>query len=77
MRRDTFAETLRRLNRAAPFRRYTIELLNGARMIAYHPEIIVMEGDLVIYEEDPDVTTYFDATCVAQVVDVVIPHGAE
>jgi hypothetical protein len=74
MRRETFAAALRQVNRAVPFQPYTIELMNGERLIGYHPELFVLEGDLVRYEEGT-VTTYFDASCVARVVDVVIPLG--
>ena len=74
MRRETFAEALRRVIRATPFRRFTVELMNGERLIGYHPEIFILEGDSVIYEED-GTFTYFDASCVVRVVDVVIPLG--
>jgi hypothetical protein len=75
MRRETFAEALRRVEGAAPFRRFTVELVNGERLIGYHPELFILEDDLVIYEDEDGEFTYFDATCVARVVNSVIPHG--
>ncbi|MBX9583368.1 MAG: hypothetical protein K2X87_23955 [Gemmataceae bacterium] len=73
MRRDTFEEALRRVNRAAPFRHYTVELVSGECLIAYHPELFVIEDDLVIYEPSDKDLTYFDASCVARVVNSVVP----
>ena len=75
MRRETFAEALRRLNQATPFRPFTIELVNGERMIGHHPEFFILEDDLVRYEEEADTVTYFDASCVARIINVVIPLG--
>jgi hypothetical protein len=75
MQRDTFAEALRLLCHAVPFRRFTIELLNGERLIGYHPELFVLVGELVRYEEAGDIFTYFDASSVARIVNVVIPLG--
>lgn len=49
MRRETFVEALRRVERATPFRRFTVELMNGERLIGYHPEIFMVEGDLIVY----------------------------
>lgn len=76
MRRETFVEALRRVERAAPFRRFTVELMNGERLIGYHPELFVIADDLVIYEEEDGTKTYCDASCVVRVVNVVIPPGA-
>jgi hypothetical protein len=75
MRRETFLEALRRVERAAPFRRFTVELTNGERLIGYHPEIFLVEDDLIVYEERDGTVTYFDASCVARIVNVVIPPG--
>lgn len=75
MRRETFVEALRRVEQAIPFKRFTVELVNGERLIGYHPEIFIFRDDLVIYEEQDGTLTYFDASCVARVVDVAIPPG--
>lgn len=75
MRRDTFLDALRRFERAQPFRRFTVEFANGERLIGYHPELFVVIGDLIAYEEEDGTVTYFDATSVVRVVNVVIPVG--
>jgi hypothetical protein len=49
--------------------------MNGERLIGYHPEIFLVEGDLIVYEERDGTFTYFDASCVVRIVDVVIPLG--
>jgi hypothetical protein len=73
MRRETFVEALHRVERAVPFRRFTVELVSGERLIGYHPELFIVEEDLVSYEEEDGTITYFDASCVARVVNVVVP----
>lgn len=75
MRRETFLEALRRVERASPFRRITVELTNGERLIGYHPELFLVRDDLIVYEERDGTITYFDASCVLRVVNVVIPLG--
>lgn len=56
MRRETFAEALGRFNAAVPFLPFTVELLNGVRLVARHPEAIVLHDDLAVYVET-DFTT--------------------
>lgn len=77
MRRDTFEQALRLVCRAAPFRTFTVELVGGERLIGYHPELFDTDGDLYIYEltEATGIRTYFDSSCVARVVNIVIPPG--
>ena len=77
MRRETFVEALRRVERAEPFCKFTVELISGVRVIGYHPELFIVENDLVRYEEEDGTTTYFDASCVLRVVNVVIPVGKD
>lgn len=78
MRRDTFAEILGRFNSAQPFLPFTVELINRVRLVSTHPEAIIFwRGDLVVWVETEDTNQYFDATSVARVVSVAIPHGAE
>lgn len=76
MRRDTFRAAIREFCRVAPFQRFTVELVNGERMIGYHPELFIFEGDLVHYVDDEHTIQFFDATSVLRVVNVVIPPGA-
>jgi hypothetical protein len=76
MRRDTFRDVLRRFNLAQPFRRFTVELVNGERLIGYHPEAMMLEGDLVRYVEPDGTVQFFDASAVARVVAVVAPPGS-
>ena len=46
MRPGTFEEALRRFNATQPFRPFTVELVNGVRLISRHPEAIILEGHL-------------------------------
>ena len=77
MRRDTFLEAVRRMSRARPFEYFTVELVNGVRLISRHPEAIRMEEDLAVYVEPDGTIQLFDATSVARLVTQVIPPGAE
>jgi hypothetical protein len=63
--------------RATPFRPFTVELVNRARLIARHPEAILMEEELAVFAEPDGTTQLFDATSVARLVTQVIPPGAE
>ena len=76
MRRETFEEALRRFSQAVPFQKYTIELMNGERLIGHHPEVFDLIGDLVVYVEPDEVVQAFDASSVARFVSVVVPPGA-
>lgn len=73
---ETFAVALRAYSAAVPFRRYTVELLNGERLIGYHPECFYLEGDLVQYVEPDGTAQAFDALSVARFVSLVVPPGA-
>lgn len=76
MRREPFLEALRRLSQADPFHFYTIELVNGERLIARHPEAVLVEEDLAIFTEPDGTTQLFDASSVARLVSLVVPPGA-
>lgn len=77
MRRDTFARALRLFNTARPFRPFTVELVNGARLISRHPEAMILHGDLAVFTELDRETEYFDATSAVRLVPYAIPPGAE
>ena len=77
MRRESFLEALKRMSRVAPFLPFTVELVNGTRIISRHPEAIRMEDDLAVYVEGEGTTQLFDAASVARFVSQVIPYGAE
>lgn len=77
MRRETFAYVLQRFNEMQPFESFTVELVNGVRLISRHPEAIILIGDLAVFGELDDNTEYFDATSVVRVVPGEIPPGAE
>ena len=69
-------EALRVYSMAIPFRKYTIELVNGERLIGHHPEAFDLKRDLVVYVEPDYVTQAFDASSVARFVSVIVPPGA-
>lgn len=77
MRRETFLEALHRVSRAVPFLPFTVELMNGIRIVSKHPEAIRMEADLALYTEPDGTAQLFDAGSVARFVAQAIPPGAE
>jgi hypothetical protein len=77
MRRDTFEIVLGNFNTTRPFQAFTVELLNGVRLTAFHPEAIILDRDVVVYIERDLTEQYFDASSVVRVVDLVVPPGAE
>jgi hypothetical protein len=77
VRKETFLEALHRMARATPFRPFTVELVNRARLIARHPEAIVVEQDLAVFTETDGTTQLFDAASVARLVTQAIPPHAE
>jgi hypothetical protein len=74
MRRDTFEAALRQMCHRVPFQRFTVELVNCVRLIGYHPEVFVQDGDLVSYTDVDGGEQLFDASCVARVAPFVIPQ---
>lgn len=77
MRRETFEVVLGNFNAVRPFQPFTVELLNGVRLVALHPEAIILDGDVAVHIERDLTEQYFDAASVVRVVDLVIPPGAE
>jgi hypothetical protein len=74
---DTFRTALSRFAGAVPFKRFTVELVNGERLIGYHPEAFYLDADgLATYLEPDRTVQVFDAASVARLVSVVIPPGA-
>jgi hypothetical protein len=77
MRRESFLEALMRMSSATPFLPFTVELVNGIRIVSKHPEAIRMEEDLAVFVEPDDTVQLFDALSVARLVAQAIPPGAE
>jgi hypothetical protein len=65
------------MSRQVPFLPFTVELVNGIRIVSKHPEAIRMEEDLAVYTEPDGTAQLFDALSVARFVSQAIPPGAE
>jgi hypothetical protein len=76
-RRETFLEALQRMSRVTPFLPFTVELVNGIRIVSRHPEAIRMEGDLAVYTEPDGTAQLFDTSSVVRFVSQAIPPGTE
>ncbi len=77
MRREPFLAALKRMSQAVPFRAFTVELLNGVRIVSKHPEAIRVEEDLAVFTEPDGTVQLFDASSAARFVSQAIPPGAE
>ncbi len=77
MHRNTFARARAMFNGTQPFLPFTVELVNGVRLVARHPEAIILSDELALFTELDDQTEYFDASSVVRLVQYAIPPGAE
>lgn len=60
MLRDNFERSLRAFQRRSPFRPFTVELMNGGRILVDHPEAMVFRGGVAVYVSPDGVPTLFD-----------------
>jgi hypothetical protein len=63
-----FERSLRAFQRRAPFRSFTVALVNGGRFQIDHPEALVLRDGLAVFIAAGGVPTLFDHTSVSQLV---------
>ena len=68
MKADNFEGTLRALQRKSPFQPFAVDLINGERVEVYHPEALVVRGNLAVHFDPQNRMTIFDHEGVARVV---------
>ena len=68
MDRETFDATIRTLKHRAPFRPFTVSLVNGERLEVDHPDAIVVRDGVGIFVGPGGIPSIFDHEGVAQVI---------
>jgi hypothetical protein len=66
METDNFEQTLRAFLRRAPFRPFTVALVNGDRVEVDHPTAVVVRDGVAIYLGPGGVPVIFDHEGVSQ-----------
>jgi hypothetical protein len=68
MDRDTFDGTIRTFMRRAPFRPFTVAMVNGDRLEVDHPEAVVVRDGVGMYIAPGGIPVVFDHEGVSQIV---------
>jgi len=66
---ENFEKVLHGYLDRAPFRPFTIELLNGSRVEVNHPEALTLRKDLVVYKSSRGMYGVFECSAVARFLD--------
>jgi hypothetical protein len=77
METDNFEQTLRAFVRRAPFRPFTVALVNGDRVEVDHPGALVVRDGVAVYLGPGGVPVIFDHEGVSQFVGDLSGSGAE
>jgi len=68
MTNQNFERTLRAFQKRAPFRSFTVALINGDRVQVDHPEALIMRGGVAVFVSAEGVPTVFDHESVSEFV---------
>jgi hypothetical protein len=68
MDRETFDATIRTFKHRAPFRPFTVSLVNGERLEVDHPDAVVVRDGVAIFVGPGRIPSIFDHEGVAQVI---------
>lgn len=77
MEADNFDQALRAFLRRAPFRPFTVALVNGDRVEVDHPTALVMRDGVAVYVAPGGAPVIFDHEGVSQFVGDLSGSGAE
>jgi hypothetical protein len=69
MNNKSFERTLRAFQRQAPFRPFTVGLVNGDRFKVDHPEALVLRRGVAVFIDAEGTPTIFDHESVSQLGD--------
>jgi hypothetical protein len=68
MHRETFDATIRTFRHRAPFRPFTISMVNGERLEVNHPEALAVRDGVGMFVGPGRIPSIFDHEGVAQVI---------
>ena len=77
MDRETFTATIRAFRNRAPFRPFTVSLVNGDRYEVDLPETLALGDGMAVLVAPGNVPVFFDHEGVNQVVGNLSGRGAE
>ena len=77
MNRETFDSTIRAFRQRAPFRPFTISLVNGNQLEVDYPDALVVRDGAGLFAGPGGVLAVFDYEGVAQIVGDVAKHRPE
>lgn len=77
MDREIFTETMRAFRNRAPFRPFTVAMVNGDRYEVDRPEILALGDGLAVLVAPGNVPVFFDHEGVSQVIGDLSGRGAE
>jgi hypothetical protein len=69
VRPDNFRAALRSFTRRRPFQPFVVELVTGERIQVRHPEVLVLGGDVAVYNHPNRAVLLFDGESVCQLCD--------
>ena len=77
MDRDTFSGTIRAFKHRAPFRPFTVAMVNGDRFEIDHPDALAVRDGLAMFAAPGNVPVTFDHEGVSQVIGDLASHSTE
>jgi hypothetical protein len=77
MDRETFDATIRAYRHRAPFRPFTVSLVNGERLEVDFPDALVVRDGVAVFVAPGGVPAIFDHEGVAQVIGDLANHPVE
>ena len=77
MDRSTFTETIRAFKHRAPFRPFTVAMVNGDRLEVDHPDALAVRDGMALFAAPGNVPVIFDHEGVRQVIGDLSGRGAE
>ena len=72
MDRETFNGTIRAFKHRAPFRPFTVAMVNGDRLDVDHPDALAVRDGLALFAAPGNVPVIFDHEGVSQVIGVIL-----
>jgi hypothetical protein len=75
--REMFTETIRAFRNRAPFKPFTVALVNGDRYEVDRPETLALGEGMAVLVAPGNVPVFFDSESVSQVIGDLSGRGAE
>lgn len=77
MDRETFSSTIRAFKHRAPFRPFTVAMVNGDRLEVDHSDALALRNGMAVFVAPGNVPVFFDHEGVSQIIGDLSGRGAE